>query len=76
MVAAGRGHEPESPVNYDALNRYVLAAIACFAVAFYVAVLWVGWADIKAHLKRRSEIGKGASNGRRIRRYQKSKRAS
>lgn len=63
-------------MNYDALNRYVLAAIACFALVLYVAVLWVGWADIKAHMRKRTEISKRANSGRHGRRDQKAKRSS
>jgi hypothetical protein len=70
MVAPDWSCVPELPVNYEALNRYVLAAIACFAVALYVAVLWVGWADIKLHLRKR------ASRGRQARRYPRTKRSN
>jgi len=63
-------------VSYDALNRYVSAAIACFALVLYVAVLWVGWADIKGNIKKRTEISKRASSGRYARRYRKTKRSS
>jgi hypothetical protein len=62
-------------MSYDALNRYVLAAIAGFAVALYVGVMWIGWADIKAHLRKRTEISKRAGSGRRVRRYQKVKKS-
>lgn len=63
-------------MNYDALNRYVLAAIACFAVALYVAVLWVGWADIKLHFRKRAENGRRARRGRQGRRYPRTKRSN
>ena len=63
-------------MNYDALNRYVLAAIAGFAVAFYVAVLWLGWADIRLHLRKRGAISKRTSSGRHARRCPKPKKAS
>jgi hypothetical protein len=62
-------------VNYEALNGWVLAAIACFAFALYVAVLWVGWANIQAYMRKRGEIGKRERSGRHARRYQKTKRA-
>ena len=48
-------------MNYEAWNRYVLAAIGLFGVLLYVGLLYVGFVEF------RSRISKNNSNKKRSR---------
>jgi hypothetical protein len=51
-------------VNYEELNRYVLVAIAFFALLLYVALVYAGFAEFMARIsKREASRNRGATRG-------------
>ena len=57
-------------MSYEELNRYVLAAIALFAVLLYIALVYAGFAEFMARISKRGNRKKrcrsrGATRGLR-----------
>ncbi len=64
-------------MNYETVNIDVLAAIALLALIFYVAVVWLGWGEINAHINRRAVMGKrGSNHSSVVRRRRKAKKST
>jgi hypothetical protein len=49
-------------VNYEELNRYVLVAIALFAVLLYGALVYAGLAEFMARVSKRGNRKKRSRN--------------
>ena len=49
-------------MNFEELNRYVLIVIGLFAGLMYTAVLYVGFAQIMAHLSKKENRRKRTRN--------------
>jgi hypothetical protein len=62
-------------VNYEALNRYVLIAIALFAVLLYIGLVCAGFAQFIAGIRRRASRKKRTHNPRETRGIRNAKRS-
>ena len=49
-------------MNYQELNRYVLVAIALFAVLLYIALVYAGFAEFMARISKRGNRKKRSRN--------------
>ena len=62
-------------VNYEALNRYVLIAIALFAVLLYIGLVCTGFAEFIAGIPKRTNCKKRSRNRRKTRGLRNVKRS-
>lgn len=49
-------------MNYEELNRYVLVAIALFAVLLYIALVYAGFTELMARISKRGNRKKRSRN--------------
>jgi len=49
-------------VNYEALNRDVLIAIALFAVLLYIALVYAGFAEFASRISKKGKNKKRSRN--------------
>ena len=62
-------------MNYEQLNRYVLVAIALFAVLLYIAMVYAGFAEFMARISKRGNRKKRSRNRGATRGLRNSKKA-
>ncbi len=62
-------------MNVDALNRYVVAAIGLFAVFSYVAIIFMGIAELISRMPKRSTRRKRSRDGSTARRLRNAKKS-
>ena len=61
-------------MNYEALNQYVLAAIALFAVLLYIGLVCAGFTEFMARISKRGNPKKRSRNRGTARGLRKAKR--
>ena len=49
-------------MNYEALNRYVLMAIALFAILLYIGMVYAGFTEFMARISKRGNRKKRPRN--------------
>jgi hypothetical protein len=62
-------------VNYEALNQYVLIAIALLAVLLYIGLICAGFAEFMRAIPKRSNRKKRSRNRRETRGLRNAKRS-
>lgn len=62
-------------VNYETLNRYVLIAIALFAMLLYIGLIYAGFAEFTARISKRGNRKKRSRNRGATRGLRNSKRS-
>jgi hypothetical protein len=62
-------------VNYEALNQYVLIAIALFAVLLYIGLVCAGFAEFMTGIPKRADRKKRSRNRRETRELRNGKRS-
>jgi hypothetical protein len=62
-------------VNYEALNQYVLIAIALFAVLLYIGLICAGFAEFVRAIPKRANRKKRSRNRRETRGLRNAKRS-
>ena len=73
-----RGPQPtwsEYPVNLEVLNRYVLAAIGLFAFCLSIAILAIGFSELRSRLPKIGTRKKRSRNQSATRRWRPAKRS-
>ena len=62
-------------MDYEALNRYVLIAIALFAVLLYIGLVCAGFAEFLAGMPKRTNRKKRSQHRRETRGLRNAKRS-